>query len=95
LPRLRFCRVWPQGRGARAECGILGPGFPGNFGNEEQVGGIAREYKQVVAEPVEITQDQRFHEKPFILEADAVPFSAAANAAGNMGGRNGYMSAGQ
>ena len=55
------------------------------------MGRIARQDKEVVAEPVEVAKHQRLDEELFVLQADAASFGAAADAAGDMGGRNGDM----
>ena len=50
----------------------------------ELVGNIPGKHEQVVAEPVQITKDERIDEYFFIPEPDAGPFRASADAAADV-----------
>ena len=52
---------------------------------------IARDGEEVIAKAIDITDDDGFDEETFFLEPDAASFGAAADAAGNMRGGDGYM----
>src|ERR1700761_5032832 len=74
--------------------GSLSSWFPGNLGSAQPLPGISCKNKKIVAQTVDITQDQRLDEQLFFLEANAGPFGTATDAAGNMRRRHDYVSAG-
>ena len=75
-------------------CG-LGAGFPRYFGDIEELGGIAGQDEQVVAEAVQVAEYEGFDEELLVLEANAGAFCAAADAAGDVGGGYCDMAAGK
>jgi hypothetical protein len=69
-------------------------GIPEDIGDAEDMAGIARDGEEVIAEAIDIRDHEGFDEKTFFLEPDTASFGAAADAAGDVGGRDGGVTTG-